>query len=121
MRRIGFVVLASAALVLTACGPQAPAPSPAAETQSAAQIFGLATRATFHCADGAKLSVRFDEDRHEASVLVDGEGVPTLLKGVMSGSGSRYEGAGVSFHNKGQEATWTAFGKMPTRCVEVLP
>lgn len=122
--KVRVLMMAGLAACVAACSPAAPpapevAPS-SGEELNPADLFNMALIKDYQCADGAKISVRFGQDPHDARVSADG-GLPSILKPVVAASGARYEAAGMSLHTKANEALWTDFGKPMTRCVEVLP
>lgn len=102
------------ALALAACGGASPPDAdPPAETGSSEVPATAASAArVYACPDGLRYSVRARRD----SVLIALPARRVTLGPVVSASGARYEGGGVVFWSKGEEATLTADGTAHADC-----
>jgi len=127
-----FPVLATAALLLTACGPE-PQTAPtdgesviqrAVNAQTARRRTGaeLQDRALNHvirtvylCDNGERLTVDFDNPRSMATVR-NSSGEAVDLYQERSADGIWYRASAHELRGQGILATWTADGREPTDC-----
>ena len=105
--RGGAAWLAAAAAVLAACTSRPPASPPAAGTVARA---GGTT--VYACPGGLRFSTRTAAD----SILLSLPRRTVALRPVTAASGARYEGDGVTFWSKGEEAMLEADGTTHERC-----
>lgn len=103
MRRINFVALTGAALLLSAC----------------MSVGGPGVSTYYECDRGTRLKVDYAGDR--ALVSVNG-GRPEAMRSTPAASGAIYENsAGWLLHTKGNEAMWnTALRSAPETCRQVV-
>ncbi|GLK54283.1 membrane-bound inhibitor of C-type lysozyme [Methylopila capsulata] len=106
MRRFAKGLVALAAVAGSGCAADVrPSLSPSAE---------LADPVRYACNDGSFLSVRFQGDAADVT-MVDGE--KARLSRLRATSGVRYAADGYDLWSQGDTATWTAKGSPATACL----
>ncbi|MFL9839560.1 MliC family protein [Sphingomonas sp. ST-64] len=88
-----------------------PTPQPTEDNRSVAH---------YRCADGARLTARFDPDNGRVTLLRDRERIGTLQQ-RRAASGIWYVGRGWELRGKGREVTLTQDGKPPLSCTARVP
>ncbi|WP_020187896.1 MliC family protein [Methylopila sp. 73B] len=106
MRRFAKGLVALAAVAGSGCAAEAP-PRPAPLAEPADPV-------RYACNDGSFLSVRFQGDAADVT-MVDGE--KALLSRLRGASSVGYAADGFELWSRGDTATWTAKGSPATACL----